>query len=97
MNYYDILGVPSTATQDDIKKAYKTLAKQYHPDLHPDDPDIAEKFKEINEAYQILSDPEKRKNYDSPYENIGYSQKININEVFNIFGEILYGPINFAF
>ena len=63
-NYYDILGVSKSASQDDIKSAYRKLAKLYHPDLHPNDPECAQKFKEINEAYEVLGDNNKRSNYD---------------------------------
>ena len=65
IDYYKILGVNKDASQDDIKKAYKKLARQYHPDLNPNDPDAHRKFQEINEANEVLSDPEKRKKYDS--------------------------------
>ena len=64
IDYYKILGVNKDASQDDIKKAYKKLARQYHPDLNQNDPDAHRKFQEINEANEVLSDPEKRKKYD---------------------------------
>ncbi len=63
-DYYEVLGLQKGASDAEIKKAYRKLAKQYHPDLNPDDPQAEEKFKEINEANQVLSDPEKRAKYD---------------------------------
>lgn len=63
-NYYDILGISKTASTDDIKKAYKKLAMKYHPDRNKDDTSAEKKFKEINEAYQVLGDAEKKKQYD---------------------------------
>ncbi|MCM1439044.1 MAG: molecular chaperone DnaJ [Roseburia sp.] len=72
-NYYDVLGVPKNASQDQIKSAYRKLAKQYHPDFHPGDAAAAEKFKEINEANETLSDEGKRKQYDYELEHPGMS------------------------
>ncbi|GEM46592.1 DnaJ C-terminal domain-containing protein [Deinococcus cellulosilyticus] len=63
-DYYDILGVSKTASEDEIKSAYRKLAKKYHPDKNKDDPGAADKFKEIGEAYAVLSDAEKRRYYD---------------------------------
>ena len=63
-DYYEVLGVSKTATDEEIKKAYRKLALKYHPDYNPGDKTAEEKFKEINEAHEVLSDPEKRKRYD---------------------------------
>lgn len=63
-DYYAILGVPETASAEEIKKAFRRLAKEHHPDVHSGDPHAEEQFKEISEAYDILSDPKKRKKYD---------------------------------
>lgn len=64
IDYYKILGVSKTATEEEIKNAYRKLARKYHPDLNPDDKEANRKFQEINEANEVLGDPEKRKKYD---------------------------------
>ena len=63
-DYYQILGISKDSSAEDIKKAYRKLARKYHPDLNPGDKEAETKFKEINEAQEVLSDPEKRKKYD---------------------------------
>ncbi len=65
-SYYDVLGVSKDASEDEIKSAYRKLARQYHPDLHPNDAAAAERFKEISEAYDTLGDPQKKAAYDNP-------------------------------
>jgi molecular chaperone DnaJ len=63
-NFYDVLGVPETATQKEITKAYRALARSLHPDTHPDDPAAEERFKDVSHAYDVLGDADKRKEYD---------------------------------
>ncbi len=69
IDYYKIMGIPKETPQSDIRAAYKRRAKQFHPDLHPDDPKAKAKFQALNEAYDVLGDPEKRKKYDQYGEN----------------------------
>ena len=64
IDYYKIMGIPKNTPQKDIRAAYMRRAKQFHPDLHPDDPKAKAKFQALNEAYNVLNDPEKRKKYD---------------------------------
>ena len=71
-NYYDILGVDKNTSADEIKKTYRKLAKQYHPDANPGNKQAEEKFKDISEAYEVLSDDEKRKKYDTLGNNMNF-------------------------
>ena len=64
-DYYQLLEVDRGAGPEDIKRAYRRLARQYHPDVNGNDPESAERFKEINKAYSVLSDPDKRQRYDT--------------------------------
>src|SRR5947208_5347262 len=88
-DYYEILSLPREATVDDIKKAYRKLAVKYHPDKNPGDADAEEKFKEAAEAYGVLSDEEKRANYDR-YGHAGISGMGGFDpNQFADFGDIL--------
>ncbi len=84
-DYYKILGIDKNASQNDIKKAYRKLAKKYHPDTNPGDKKAEEKFKEINEAYEVLGDTEKRKKYDT------FGQGFNFQHGYN------FDPSQFGF
>ncbi len=90
-NYYEILGVDKNASADEIKSAYRKLAKKYHPDLNKDNPDAATKFKEINEAYEVLGDQTKRANYDQ----YGSANGPNPNDFFRGAGGAGHGGFDF--
>jgi len=76
-DYYEILGISKSAGEADIKKAYRTLAKKYHPDMNPNDKSAEKNFKEVNEAYEVLSDSEKKSRYDM-YGHAGIDPNINM-------------------
>ncbi len=80
-DYYRILGVSKTASIEEIKRAFKTLAKKHHPDLNKGDKSSEEKFKKVNEAYAVLSDPEKRKQYDT-FGAEGFQQRYSQEDIF---------------
>lgn len=85
-DYYDILGVSKEATPEEIKKAYRKLAIQYHPDKNPGNKEAEEKFKEAAEAYSVLSDPSKKSEYDNGGKQDPW--EFNMGDIFNIFGDI---------
>lgn len=76
IDYYNVLGVPKNASEEDIKKAYRKLARKHHPDLNPNDVEANKRFQQINEAHEILSDPEKRKKYDQYGKDWQYAEQI---------------------
>lgn len=89
-DYYEVLGVAKNATQDEIKKAYRTLAFKYHPDRNQGDAAAEEKFKQVNAAYDVLGDESKRRNYDlggysnqsNPYENAQHQYQYTYSNPF---------------
>lgn len=89
-DYYEILGIKKTATPDEVKKAYRSLAKKYHPDLHPDDKEAQDRFKQVNEAYEVLGDEEKRKKYDMFGKNYDFQGGQNFDPNAYGFGNYTY-------
>ena len=92
-DYYETLGISKDADANEIKSAFRKLAKQYHPDLNPGDKEAETKFKEINEAYEVLSDPEKKAKYDqfghaAFDQNAGFGGGAGFNDFGDIFGDI---------
>ena len=89
-DYYEILGVSKTASNDEVKSAYRKLAMQHHPDRNPDNKESEEKFKEATEAYEVLSDANKRSRYDQfGHQGIrggqDFHQYSNVNDIFSAF------------
>lgn len=108
-DYYEVLGVSKTATPDEIKKAYRKLAIKYHPDKNPGDKEAEEKFKEAAEAYDVLSNEEKRQKYDQFGHSMGpqgfpgggggggaYYSNMSMDDIFSQFGDIFGGHFNFG-
>ena len=104
-DYYEVLGVDKSASANDIKKAYRKLAIQYHPDKNPGDKEAEEKFKEAAEAYGVLSDPDKKARYDQfGFEGLGGAggaggfngAGMDINDIFSMFGDIFGGRGGFS-
>ena len=91
-DYYEVLGVPRNANEGDIKKAYRQLALQHHPDRNPGSKEAEEKFKEASEAYEVLRDPEKRGLYDryghEGLSRTGFSGFAGFEDIFSSFGDI---------
>ncbi|MEC7352805.1 MAG: molecular chaperone DnaJ [Planctomycetota bacterium] len=95
--YYETLSIERTASQDEIKRSYRRLAMKYHPDRNPDDPEAEGRFKEATAAYEVLSDPEKRKRYDQ-YGHAGLRgtpghdfNRMNVEDIFSMFNDIFGG------
>jgi curved DNA-binding protein len=96
VDYYKILGVDKNIPQKDVKKAYVKRAKQFHPDLHPDDPKAKAKFQALNEAYDVIGDPEKRKKYDQYGEQWKQADAFGDSGGFNGHGEAPFEGFDFS-
>ena len=100
-DYYEVLGVSKTATDDEIKKAYRKIAIKYHPDKNPGDKEAEEKFKEAAEAYDVLHDANKRQQYDqfgfdapgggSGFGGFGGGGSFSMDDIFSMFGDVFGG------
>ena len=103
-DYYEVLGVDKSASEDEIKKAYRKIAIKYHPDRNPGNKEAEEKFKEAAEAYDVLHDPQKRQQYDqfgfngpgAGFGGSGFGTSMNMDDIFSMFGDIFGGHAGFG-